>query len=61
MEAAIAPEKPDFGSRKLTAEAGFYEAAESAFGRLEKPSKNLIYSITCCWSLCARRMAPFMA
>jgi hypothetical protein len=54
-------ENPGFQMRKQAFESRFYRARESASGRLEKLTKNPIYSITCHEILCAMRNAAFMA
>jgi hypothetical protein len=54
-------ENASFRTQELALQSRFYRAIESASGRLEKPSKNPIYSIACRERLCARRNAPFMA
>src|SRR5207237_10192477 len=50
-----------FWAAESVAESGFSDGAESAFGSLEKVTKNPIYSIGCGWRVCARRKSPFMA
>jgi hypothetical protein len=57
----IARKNTAFPSHESALSSRFCEAAESASGRLEKPSKNPIYSTGCRERLCARRNAPFMA
>jgi hypothetical protein len=61
IAAARRAENPAFAATESVAESGFYDGAESAFGRLERVAKNPIYSKSCGWRLCARRNAPFMA
>jgi hypothetical protein len=44
---ATAAEKSEFSEQESASDQRFCKRSESAPGRLEKPSKNPIYSITC--------------